>query len=93
LHVTAILAERRDIPVVATVHDALMVEADLDRTDEADAALSRVMRDASSLVLRGYELPTDKQIIYPGERFQDDKGVEMRGTVERLLAKLEARSA
>ena len=70
-----------------------MVEADLDRVDETDAALSRVMRDASSLVLRGYELPTDKQIIHPGERFHDDKGVEMWGTVERLLAKLEARSA
>ena len=93
LHVACILAERRGIPVVATVHDALMVEADLDRVDETDAALSCVMRDASSLVLRGYELPTDRQVIHPGERFHDDKGVEMWGTVERLLAKLEARSA
>ena len=51
------------------------------------------MHDASSLVLRGYELPTDKQVIQPGERFQDDKGVDMWSTVERLLAKLEAKSA
>jgi hypothetical protein len=93
LHVACILAERRGIRIIATVHDALMAEADLDHIDEADAALSRVMRDASSLVLRGYELPTDKQIIHPGEHFHDDKGVEMWSTVERLLAKLEARSA
>jgi DNA polymerase family A len=93
LHVACILAERRGIHIVATVHDALMAEADLGCTDATDAALSRVMRDASSLVLRGYELSTDKQIIYPGERFHDDKGVEMWGTVEWLLAKLETRSA
>ena len=93
LHVAVILAERRNIPIVATVHDALMAEADLDGAEEIDAALDRVMRDASSIVLRGYELPTDKQIIQPGARFQDDKGVEMWGTVERLLAKLEAKSA
>jgi DNA polymerase I-like protein with 3'-5' exonuclease and polymerase domains len=66
LHVACILAERRNVPVVASVHDALMVEAELDRLEETDEALSRVMRDASSLVLRGYELPTDKQIIRPG---------------------------
>ena len=73
LHVACILAERRGIPIVATVHDALMAEADLDRVEEMDAALERVMRDASSVVLRGYELPTDKQIIRPGERYFDDK--------------------
>jgi hypothetical protein len=93
LHAACILAERRGIRIVATVHDALMAEADSVCTDETDAALSRVMHDASSLVLRGYELPTDKQVIQPGERFQDDKGVDMWSTVERLLAKLEAKSA
>jgi DNA polymerase-1 len=89
LHVACILAERRGIHIVAPIHDALMAEADLDCADEASDALSRVMRDASSLVLHGYELPTDKQVIHPGERFHDDKGVEMWSTVERLLTKLE----
>jgi hypothetical protein len=49
--------------------------------------------DASSIVLRGYELPTDCQIVRPGERYFDDRGLEMWNTVTRLLAKLEARSA
>jgi hypothetical protein len=44
-------------------------------------------------VLRGYELPTDCQIVRPGERYFDDRGLEMWNTVTRLLAKLEARSA
>jgi hypothetical protein len=50
-------------------------------------------RDASSLVLRGYEIPTDKQVIRPGARYYDDRGVEMWSTVERLLTELEARNA
>jgi DNA polymerase-1 len=93
LHVACILAERRGIHVVAPVHDAFMVETSLDHVAEASAALDRVMRDASSIVLRGYELRTDEKIILRGERFHDDRGLEMWTTVEKLLAKLEARIA
>ena len=70
-----------------------MAEATLDRAERCSAALDRVMRDAAAVVLRGYELPTDKQIVRPGERYYEDRGVEMWDTVNRLLAKLEARSA
>jgi DNA polymerase-1 len=93
LHVACILAERRGIGIVAPVHDALMAEATLDRTDEVSTVLDRVMRDASALVLRGYELRTDVQLVRAGARFHDDRGVEMWGTVERLLQQLETRSA
>jgi len=93
LHAACILAERRGIPIIAPVHDALMVETNLDRAEEMSAALDRVMRDAAAIVLRGYELRTDVQIIRPGARFFDDRGIEMWNTVERLLKKLETRSA
>jgi DNA polymerase-1 len=93
LHVACILAERRGIGIVAPVHDALMAETELARADEISAALDRVMRDASAVVLRGYELRTDVQIVPAGARFHDDRGVEMWNTVERLLGQLEARSA
>jgi DNA polymerase I len=93
LHIACILAERRNVRIIAPVHDAMMAEADLDRVEEVSTALDRVMRDAASVVLRGYELPTDQQIIRPGERYYDKRGAEMWGTVERLLAKLEVRSA
>jgi DNA polymerase I len=93
LHVACIIAERRGIEIVAPVHDALMAEADLNCVEEMSVALDRAMRDASSIVLQGYELPTDCQIVRPGERYFDDRGVEMWRTVERLLQQLEARSA
>jgi hypothetical protein len=68
-----------------------MAETDLDRVEETSAALDRVMRDASSIVLRGYELPTDYQIVLPGARYFDDRGLEMWSTIERLLVKLEGK--
>jgi DNA polymerase-1 len=92
LHVACILAERRGIEIIAPVHDALMAEADLDRAEEVSAALDQVMRDASSIVLQGHELPTDVQIVRPGERYYDDRGEEMWTTVNRLLHKLKARA-
>jgi DNA polymerase I-like protein with 3'-5' exonuclease and polymerase domains len=69
LHVACILAERRGIKIVAPVHDAIMAEAALQDIEDASIALDRVMRDAAAIALRGYELPTDVQLVRPGERF------------------------
>ena len=93
LHVACVLAERRKIQIVAPVHDALMAEAALSEIEEASAALDRVMRDASAIVLRGYELPTEFKIILPGEHYYDKRGAAMWNTVDRLVAKLEERAA
>jgi DNA polymerase-1 len=93
MRVVSILAERRGIKIVAPVHDAFMAEAPVDQAEDVSAALDRVMRDASAVVLRGYELPTDKQLIRPGQRYFDDRGEAMWNTVNRLLTRLEARTA
>jgi hypothetical protein len=89
LHVACILAEQRGIRLVASVHDALMAEAECDQEEDVSAALDRVMRDAAVVVLRGYELPTDRQIVRAGERFFDERGQEMWRTITRLVAGLE----
>lgn len=93
LHVLCVLAERRGIKIVAPVHDAVIAEAALGEIDEVSAALDRAMRDASALVLRGYELPTDSQIVRPGEHFYDERGEAMWNTVTGLLAKFEQGAA
>ncbi|MCQ4188855.1 DNA polymerase [Methylocystis suflitae] len=93
LHVASILAERRGVSVVAPVHDALMAEAPAGEIEQASTELDRLMRDAAAVVLRGYELPTDKQIVRPGEHFRDKRGSAMWTTVRRRLAKLEAQAA
>ena len=70
-----------------------MAEADLDCAEDVSAALDQVMRDASAVLLKGHELPTDVQIIRPGERYYDDRGEDMWNTVSRLLQKIEAKKA
>jgi DNA polymerase I len=93
LHVACVLAERRGIEIVAPVHDALMAEADADREEEVSAALDQAMRDAAAIVLRGYELRTDFQIVRAGGRFYDKRGEEMWNTVIGLLDRLEDKRA
>jgi hypothetical protein len=93
LHVTCILAERRGLGVTAPIHDAVLAECPANQVDELSAALDRVMGDAAALVLRGYRLPTDRQIIRPGERYFDDRGKAMWDTVTGLLTKLERETA
>jgi hypothetical protein len=94
LHVTSVLAERRGIRIVAPIHDAFVAEADASDAEEASLELDRVMRDASRVVLRGYELRTDLQpIIRAGGRYFDRRGLAMWTTVSRLLAKLERETA
>jgi len=89
MHVFCVLAERRGIRVVAPIHDAFIAEAEAGQEEEVSHALDRAMRDASRVVLRRYELDSNEQIVRPGERFFDKRGVEMWSTVNQLLTKLE----
>jgi hypothetical protein len=50
-------------------------------------------RDAAAVVLRGYELRTDVQVIPAGQRYYDKRGVEMWSTVTRLLNEMKERTA
>jgi hypothetical protein len=93
LHVASVLAERRGIRIVAPIHDAFVAEADADQEEETSAALDRVMRDASRVVLRGFELRTDVQIIRAGGRYFDKRGLEMWTAVTEILARLERQTA
>jgi DNA polymerase I-like protein with 3'-5' exonuclease and polymerase domains len=93
LHVACVLAERRGIRLVAPVHDAIMAEAPAEQAEHVSAALDRVMRDAAAVVLRGYELPTDVQMVEAGQRYFDERGQQMWTTVNKLVARREEQTA
>ena len=93
LHVACLLGERRGIELIAPIHDALLAEGPLNQVEELSDALDQLMGDAATVVLRGYRLPTDCQIVKPGEHYQDERGAEMWATVTRLVAKLERETA
>jgi DNA polymerase-1 len=89
LRTASILGERRGLEIVAPIHDAILAQCPLDQVEEASLELDRCMRDASAVVLRGYTLKTDKQIIKPGEHYYDKRGIQMWTTVNKLVTRLE----
>jgi DNA polymerase family A len=89
MRAACILAERRGVRIIAPVHDAFMAEGPADQVEVVSAELDRAMRDASRVILRGYELRTDKQVILPRQRFYDKRGAGMWETITRLVSKLE----
>jgi DNA polymerase family A len=109
LHAAALLADRRGIRVLASIHDAFLAEGPIADIRDVSAELDRAMRDASRLVLEGYELTTSiggrpdpeagrpwqlsDDVILPGDRYYDDRGVVMWNTVNELLEKQKRRSA
>ena len=91
LRIACILATRHGIKLIAPVHDAVMIEAPIERI-EADVALMReIMRRASRVVLNSsadgpHELRTDAKIVRYPERYSDQRGAEIWGHVLDLLA-------
>jgi DNA polymerase I-like protein with 3'-5' exonuclease and polymerase domains len=85
LRIACILLTEAGIRVCAPVHDALLIEAPLEKLDEAIAMTKAIMQEASRIVLNGFELGSDvMQVRYP-ERYMDKRGSVMWDKVMKLL--------
>ena len=73
LRLACCLATERGIEVCAPVHDAVLVAAPLSRLDEDVAAMRETMREASSIVLAGFELGTDVKMVCHPNRYEDSR--------------------
>jgi DNA polymerase I len=85
-------SDRRGLKLCAPVHDAVLVEAPIDRIDRDVELLRDIMARASSIVLGGPTLRTDfKTICYP-DHYTDSRGDEIWKHVTDLLARMQRRS-
>jgi DNA polymerase-1 len=90
MRIACILATRHGIKLLASVHDALLIEAPTERI-EADVALTReIMRRASRIVLNAdasgtHELRTDVEIVRYPDRYSDPRGAAFWDQVVELL--------
>jgi hypothetical protein len=95
LRIACILAVRHGIKLLAPIHDAVLIEAPIERI-EADAALMQeLMRRASRIVLNKdpagtFELRTDCKIIRYPDSYSDARGDKVWDDVMRLLADRQA---
>lgn len=83
------LATERGIELCAPVHDALLICAPIDRIERDIAITQDAMREASRVVLAGFELAADAKIIRHPDRYSDPRGEKMWATVSDLLDEME----
>lgn len=85
LRIACILMVKEGIGLCAPVHDAVLIEAPLDRLERDIAIAQDCMRAASRLVLENFELNSDVKVIRHPDRFQDERGTGMWARVMGLL--------
>lgn len=79
-----LLVENR-ITLCCPVHDAVLIEADIDAIDEKVSLSQALMQRASEVVLNGFGLRTDVKIVRYPDRYFDERGRTMWQRVMELL--------
>ncbi len=87
LRIAIIEAVSQGIQVCAPVHDALLIEADLEDIEDAVAITVECMSEAAQYVLDGFRLNCDVDVIRWPDRYYDKRGAAMWETVMKLLPK------
>jgi DNA polymerase I len=85
LRLACCLATERGIEVCAPVHDAVLICAPLERLDADVVRMQDAIREASRIVLDGFELGTDAKIIRYPDRYMDERGGVMWDRVMNLI--------
>ena len=95
LRIACILGMRHGIRLLAPVHDAVLIEAPIEKIEADVALMQECMRRASRIVLNAdadgtHELRTDAKIIRYPDRYSDKRGEAIWERVLQLLAEHKA---
>lgn len=85
IRLASCLATEAGLGICAPIHDALLLEAPLDRLDEHIAELQGHMTAASRAVLGGFELRSEAAIVRAPDRYMDKRGAMMWERVMKLV--------
>ena len=88
LRLACCLAAERGVVVCAPVHDALLIEAQVDELDQAVSMTQSAMAEASAFVLKGPRLRAEAKLYRSPERYVDERGASMWATVWTILDKV-----
>jgi DNA polymerase-1 len=94
LRVACIWAHRRGIKLCGSVHDAVLIEAPIDRIEADVTLMQEIMRRASRVVLNAepdgtYELKADATIVRSPDRYSDKRGRRVWANVLKLVEQYE----
>jgi hypothetical protein len=85
LRCAVILADALGIEMLATAHDAVLIQAPEEQIDTAAAVMAWCMQRAAALLTDGFELRVDIERKLHGERFVDERGRRTFAIVEKFL--------
>jgi DNA polymerase I-like protein with 3'-5' exonuclease and polymerase domains len=85
LRLACCFADDAGIEICATVHDAVLICAPLERLDADIATMRACMAEASKIILVGHELRTDVATVRWPDRYVDGRGEVMWVRVMQLI--------
>jgi hypothetical protein len=88
LRLACCLIVEREIRLLAPIHDAVLIEGPADGIESVVAETQAAMCEAGRIILDGFELRTDADVVVYPNRYSDERGVEMWGKVNGILADL-----
>jgi hypothetical protein len=86
LRLACCLVTEAGIKVCAPNHDALLIEAPLDRLDEVIASTQHLMAEASAIVLEGFALRTSVRVVRAPDRWTEQRGRSVWDALLHALA-------
>jgi DNA polymerase I-like protein with 3'-5' exonuclease and polymerase domains len=89
LRLACCLITERGIRVCAPVHDAFLIEGGIEEIETVVADTQAAMAEASRIVLDGFELRTDVEIVRWPDRYMDPRGRKMWDTIMGILNEIE----
>jgi hypothetical protein len=89
LRLACCLMTERGIGLCCPIHDAVMVEGPTNTIEQTVATAQLAMREASAIVLGGFQLETDAEIVSYPNRYMDERGTAMWASVLSILADLD----
>ena len=87
LWILVIALEEAGHRVVATVHDGLLIEMDVKGWREELAQIRLMAEKSAMAVTGGLRIPTDVELILPGENYVDGRGAEFWEIVESVIGR------
>ena len=85
LRLACAMSYEEGLMICAPVHDAILLEAPLETLDRDIARLQEIMTEAGRIVLDGFPVRTDAEVVRFPDRYMDKRGNTMWRIVNKLL--------
>ena len=85
LRLAIIKMQEIDIQVAAPIHDAVLIEGSIEQADKTVQLAQSCMREASKMVLFGFELDSEAEVVaFPNRYMDKERGKGFWNTVMEL---------